>query len=102
MIKRIQHNARYNDFVKELLDQLPDFHAELGVYSRLLAMESTYKEWTEQQPEDSKAYITEDMLNLSDDHCTRVAHQMHSSALLLMQRLDKYYSSTAEVRVEEN
>ncbi|MFN0030924.1 MAG: hypothetical protein ACKVOR_02050 [Flavobacteriales bacterium] len=102
MLHQIQHRARYNNVVKELLDQLPDFHAEMGVYSRLLAMESTYKEWTQQQSDDSKAYITDDMLTLSDDACTQATHEITASVLRLLYHLDDYWRTTAEVNVEEN
>ncbi len=104
MIKRIQHTANYNNYIKELLEELEDAQAELAVYARLLAMGSDLAQWLQNELENKTvpAHITYTMLSLCTDHGTAAAHTINMEVLSLLNFLDTYWRGTAEVHVGEN
>ncbi|MFN0033258.1 MAG: hypothetical protein ACKVOR_13940 [Flavobacteriales bacterium] len=105
-LKSINQRAKYNNHVNTLIKELETHMADLGIYPRLLAMESVYKEWVAQQIDDTLAsdtpFITEAMLQLAEDPQVQTLVQLKKEVFHLLIRLNKYWQDTDDARSEYN
>lgn len=105
-MKHIQHKAKYNNYVSELIDCLEDHIADLGIFPRLLAMETDYKQWVEKQMADitpnHHPFITDDMLHLAEDPQVQVLMELHTEVMELISLLSAYWQQTDELKSEFN
>ena len=106
MISHIQHKAKYNNYVIELMKCLDEHMSDLGIYPRLLAMETDYKEWVAAElakPETKhRPFITEDMLKLATDAQVQMLMELKQEVWDLLTELDRYWQDTQELKAEFN
>ncbi|HEY8403464.1 MAG TPA: hypothetical protein VIK71_02535 [Flavobacteriales bacterium] len=96
-LKKTQQTARYNNFVMDFTEVLEEDYMDLRMFTRLLAMESEYKEWLEQQiaahPNQSPVLLSEQRIDgarvlsngvtdLSNDHQIYIISTPESNAEL--------------------
>ena len=106
MMKNIKHRAKYNNYISELIDELENTLPDLGIYARLLAMETSYKEWTAQKIKESNSsslpFITQEMLETADDEQVLAATELHKEVQELLFYLSDYWQTTDEIKSELN
>jgi hypothetical protein len=106
LLKKIQHQARYNNFVMDFADVLEEDYVDLRMFMRLLAMESDYKEWVEEQlkanPNSKPLYITEDMVNAAKDDNVVAVRELTDEMIELSHTLHIYIIDTPEINAEYN
>jgi len=105
-LKRIQHNARYNNFIRELSDCTEEAVVDMHVWIRLLAMETDYKEWVAKQMEENptahKPFISEAMLTMAEDPQVQTLLDLRNEIEDLMGYLCTYMLDTDEMKVDYN
>lgn len=105
-LKKIQHNARYNNFISELAENTEEAVTDLHVFIRLLAMETDYKDWVAQQmaenPNAHTPFLSEAMLSLAEDGQVQTLLDLREDLEDLLSYLTSYMLDTDEMKVEYN
>lgn len=105
-LKKIQHNARYNNFIRELAENTEEAVTDLHVFIRLLAMETDYKDWVAKQMEENPnahtPFLSEAMLSLAEDGQVQTLLDLREDLEDLLSYLSSYMLDTDEMKVEYN
>lgn len=85
------------------MQELENMGMDLGGTVRLLAIETDYKEVVEKAIEqDEQLFITDTMLNLSDDAHVQMAVEMNAQLYQCLNELTDLYQATPEGLAREN
>lgn len=105
-LKKIQHTARYNNFIADLDSITEDAIVDMHGFVRLLAMESDYKEWVaEQMEKDSNQppiYLSEEMVNHAQDEQVCLLREVRDEFIDLMGFLSIYLIDTDDLKADYN
>lgn len=105
-LKKIQQTARNNNFVMDFTEVLEEDYMDLRMFTRLLAMESDYKEWLEQQmaahPHLQPVFLSEQRINDAHDEQVVGARKRTNDGMDLSNALHIYIISTPEANADLN
>lgn len=105
-LKKIQHQARYNNFIADLDSITEDAVVDMHGFVRLLAMESDYKEWVAEQlakdPKQPPIFLSEEMVNNAQDEQVCLLREVRDEFIELMGDLSIYLIDTDDLKAEYN